>query len=182
MKKTVCILLVISMLLATLVGVGLTVSAVQDSRMLNVKYQLPTSLTSNSNTTAIRFFAAVDELDKYSTVGWCYSLTNSNPTKNGNYSFHIESTKVYTSLYANNKIKTVKDIYSNASWANYIFFFEINDIPKASFNDNIYVRSYVIHNDGTIEYGAVSTINIQRYLNSQITYNSDNSGWTSRWY
>ena len=174
--------MVISILLATLVGIGLTVSAVQDSRMLNVKYQFPTNLTGSSSSTAIRLFAAVDELDKYSKVGWCYSLTNSNPTKDGNYCYKYESTKVYNSLYANGKLKTVKDIYSGATWANYIFFFEISNIPNADFNTNIYVRSYVILKDGSIEYGTVSTINIQKYLNSQITYNSDNSGWTSRWY
>ncbi|MBR5451544.1 MAG: hypothetical protein IKV36_00935 [Clostridia bacterium] len=182
MKKTVSLLLVISMLLTALVGIGLTASAVQDSRMLNVKYQFPSSLTSSSESTAVRLFAAVDELDKYSKVGWCYSFTNSKPTKDENYCYTSESTKVYTSLIANKKTMTVKDIYSGASWANYIFFFEISGIPKSDFNTNFYVRSYVVLKDGSIEYGAVSTINVQKYLNSQITYNSDNSGWTSRWY
>ena len=182
MKKTLCILLVISMLLATLVGIGLTANAAEDNRMLNVKYQFPTTLTDSSSSTAVRFFAAVDELDKYSKVGWCFSSTNSNPTKGGNYCEHRESTKVYTSLIANNKTKTVKEIYSGASWANYIFFFELSGIPNEEFNTNLYVRSYVILKDGSVEYGKVSTINVQKYLNSQITYNSDNSGWTSRWY
>ena len=67
--------------------------------------------------------------------------------------------------------------------------YQITNIPNANFGDNIYVRSYVILNDGTVKYGAVSTINIKKILDStssssnvSIKYNSDNSGWSSRWF
>lgn len=182
MKKTLCLLLVISMLLATLVGIGLTANAATDTRMLGVKYQLPTNLTNNSSSTAIRLIAAVDDLDKYSHVGWCFSTTNSNPTRDGANVTYKESSIVYTSLYANGKKKTVEEIYSGASYAKYLFVFEISGIPKSAFGENIYVRSYVELTDGTIQYGEVSAINVKKYLDGQITYNSDNSGWTSRWY
>ena len=159
--------------------------------MLNIKWQFSTGTTAASESTGIRLIASVDELSKYSSVGWVFSLTDTTPTKEeANTSY-----RVYNSILANGVIKTAADVYNNASYAKYLFVFQITNIPKSSYANNIYVRSYVVLIDGTIKYGAVHTINIKNSLDAMasssstkssstvsITYNSDNSGWSSRWF
>lgn len=208
MKKTICSLLVISILLATIVGYGLTVTAIKDAQLLDVKYQCTLGVTLESEETDLRVIAAVDGLNAYSHVGWCFSLSNSDPKKGGINVTHKESTSVYTGLKANGQTLTVRDIYKNIETANYIFVYDVLNIPNESFDKDIYVRSYVINTDGTIEYGDVKTINVKDYISDSlsslepssseepepspsqapssstpsIVYESNNSGWTSRWY
>lgn len=189
MKKPIVLLIVVSLVLTAFLSMSLNAGAAEELPMLNVKYQLSTNTTASSETTGVRLIASVDELKKYSAVGWVFSLTDSTPTKDEVNTSFRESTVVYNSLLANGIKKTAADIYNNASYAKYLFVYQITNIPNANFGDNIYVRSYVILNDGTVKYGAVSTINIKKILDStssssnvSIKYNSDNSGWSSRWF
>ena len=187
MKKPIIILLVISLVLAAFLSISLNAGGAQELPMLNIKYQLLTNTTSTSESTNVRLIASVDELQKYSAVGWVFSLTDSTPTKEEVNTSFRESSTVYNAVLENEVKKTAANIYNNASYAKYLFVYEITNIPNASFDDDIYVRSYVVLNDGTVQYGAVSTVNIKELLRNSsstvsIKYNSDNSGWSSRWF
>ena len=193
MKKPIIFLVVISLVLAAFLSISLNAGAAEELPMLNVKCQLSTNATATSETTGVRLIASVDALDKYSAVGWVFSLNDSTPTKDEVNTSFRESSVVYNSILANSIKKTAADIYNNASYAKYLFVYQITNIPNANFGDNIYVRSYVVLNDGTVKYGAVTTINIRQIINDSassnkpsstvsIKYNSDNSGWSSRWF
>ena len=122
-----------------------------ETLMMTVKYQLGTSGN------AIRYIASVDETERYSKVGWVFSLTNANPEIDGQNVVVRDSSLVYNSLLANGAEKTAADIYGGADYAQYLYVFEITDIPEAAADSIIYVRPYVEMNDGTIVYGEVST-------------------------
>ena len=122
-----------------------------ETLMMTVKYQLGTSGN------AIRYIASVDQTDRYAKVGWAFSLTNANPEIGGANVVVRDSSLVYNSLLANGVEKSAADIYGGADYAQYLYVFEITDIPEAAADSIIYVRPYVEMNDGTIVYGEVST-------------------------
>ena len=122
-----------------------------ETLMMTVKYQLGTSGN------AIRYIASVDETERYAKVGWAFSLTNANPEIDGENVVVRDSSLVYNSVLANGTEKTAADIYGGADYAQYLYVFEITDIPEAAADSIIYVRPYVEMNDGTIVYGEVST-------------------------
>ena len=121
-----------------------------ETKMMTVKYQL--GRTSN----AIRYIASVDETERYLTVGWLFSIKNTNPEKDGVNVVEKSSTKVYSSLLANGVEKTTADVYGDVDYSKYFYVFEITDIPEASADTVIYVRPYVEMNDGRIVYGDIS--------------------------
>ena len=118
---------------------------------MTVKYQIGTSGD------AIRYIASVDQTDRYAKVGWAFSLVNANPEIGEANVVVRDSSLVYQGLLADGQVKTAADIYGGADYAQYLYVFEITDIPEAAADSIIYVRPYVEMNDGTIVYGEVST-------------------------
>ena len=121
-----------------------------ETLMMTVKYQL--GLEGDS----IRYIASVDETERYSRVGWAFSLVNTNPEIGAQNVVVRESNYVYNSILANGVEKTTADVYGDVDYSNYFYVFELTDIPEANADDVIYVRPYVELNDGTIVYGEVS--------------------------
>ena len=116
---------------------------------MTVKYQVGT------NGDSIRYIASVDQTERYTKVGWVFSLTNENPEIGGTNVVVKDSTKVYNSILANGEVKTAADIYEGAEYSQYLYVFEITDIPEANAGDVIYVRPYVVVGEDTIVYGDV---------------------------
>ena len=120
-----------------------------ETLMMTVKYQIGTSGD------AIRYIASVDQTDRYTKVGWAFSLVNANPEIGAENVVVRDSSLVYQGLLADGAVKTAADIYGGADYAQYLYVFEITDIPEAAADSTIYVRPYVEMNDGTIVYGEV---------------------------
>ena len=121
-----------------------------ETKMMEVKYQLGTSGN------ASRYIASVDQTERYAKVGWAFSLTNANPEIGGQNVVVRKSSLVYKGLLADGVEKTVAEIYGGVDYAQYLYVFEITDIPEAAADSTIYVRPYVEMEDGTIVYGDVS--------------------------
>ena len=121
-----------------------------ETLMMTVKYQLGTSGD------AIRYIASVDQTERYNSVGWLFSLTNTNPEKGAADVSERNSSKVYLGIMANGVVKDAADIYGDVDYSEYLYVFEITDIPAEAADTVIYVRPYVEMNDGTIVYGEVA--------------------------
>lgn len=195
MKKTLS-LAIVSILLISILVFSFTANAAQStSDMLNIKFQLKSGTTAQSTSTAARFIASVNKLEDYSKVGWVFSLTDETPTKEEGCVCR-ENNVVYTSIIADGNRLYPRDIYGNNGYSNYLFVFEMTEIPQSKFSGNIYVRAYVVLEGGEIIYGAPTALNITNELNEQSggssgseTTSSDNiklessdSGWDDRWY
>ena len=132
-----------------------------ETKMMEVKYQLGTS----SN--AIRYIASIDETERYESVGWLFSLNNAEPEIGDADVAQRNSKKVYRSLFAKGEQKLVADIYGDVDYSNFIYVFELTDIPESAADTAIYVRPYVEMTDGTIVYGDVSTRSLNELKQSQ---------------
>ena len=135
-----------------------------ETMMLKVKFQFGQQ---TDTSVSMRCIASVDNLDDYSTTGWVFSLKNSEPTIGGANVSARESTKVATGIYASGKRLDVKDIYATSAYidsSNYIYTFDIKNIPQSAAASPIYVRAYVKMNDGTVVYGDVKAIRIADYV------------------
>ena len=117
-----------------------------ETKMMTVKYQL--GMKENS----IRYIASVDETERYSSVGWLFSLSNENPQIGDNDASARQSRKVYRNLFASGQNYSAKDIYG-ANYSNFLYLFELTGIPEDKQDTPIYVRPYVEMLDGTIVYG-----------------------------
>lgn len=145
----------------TEVASGGTVEYV-DIDMLNVKKQCKIN-SEDGTLTDVRFIASVDNLS-YQKAGFLFTK---NETIAKDTELFVEgeipdkanrdTTKVYTMLLANGIYRKASDIYADDSCnTTYAYVFEMTGIPA---NDGtIYVRAYVLLDDGTYVYGEPSAI------------------------
>ena len=113
-----------------------------DTDMLDVAWQ---QNTKEENSTIYRFIASVNDLDKYRAVGFEFSLDNSKWYALG------DMTVVYEQIKEGIGVKTAKDLYG--AYSQYLF---VQPLNFGSY-DKVYVRAYVILNDGkTVVYGESS--------------------------
>lgn len=142
------------------VASGLNLSAdYVETQMMTVKYQLTKGATAASDKLNCRFIASVDGVSRYKSVGWLFSLTNSDMFKKdvGKGVADRESTKVYERVIANGNALTPNDVYGK-DYAKYFYAFEIKNIPQSQYSKPIYVRAYVTMEDGTVVYGDTKTV------------------------
>ena len=135
-----------------------------DIDMLNVKKQCKIN-SDNGTLTDVRFIASVDNLS-YQKAGFLF--TKDETVANDTESFVVgeipdkanrHTTTVYTMLLANGLYREASDIYANDGCnTTYAYVFEMTGIPA---NDGtIYVRAYVLLEDGTYVYGEPSSIDV----------------------
>ena len=132
-----------------------------ETGMLTVKYQFTADADKGSDKVDLRFVSSVDRTDRYSKVGWLFSLSDTNPTVGAANVSQRESSKVYTGTFANGVFNSAKDVYAGSKYAdcaNYLFVFDICDIPASQYASTIYARPYVKLNDGTVIYGKTASV------------------------
>lgn len=134
--------------------------------MMDVKYQITGGATASSESLDCRFLASVDSTERYSSVGWLFSLTNQNPTRSdvGNSVAERTSTRVYLKVNANGTSLSTADVYAK-DYSNYFYAFEIKNIPQSHYSSPIYVRAYVTLEDGTVVYGNTKAVVINDIFN-----------------
>lgn len=146
-----------------------------ETQMMHVKYQLSSDVTMDSEKTSVRFIASVDQTERYQKVGWLFSLTDSTPTLGEEGVSSRESTVVYKSIKANGKILSASDIYGT-DYSEYLYLFEIRNIPNTAFGKSIYSRAYVVMEDGRIIYGDYSEINIEEVISRNSSGKNTSTG------
>ena len=132
-----------------------------ETKMMRVKYQL------GNSGNAIRYIASIDETERYNSVGWLFSLNNTEPEIGDADVAERKSSKVYRSLLASGVETFTKDIFTDVECSTFLYVFEITDIPEAAADSVVYVRPYVEMVDGTIVYGDVSTRSLNQLKQPQ---------------
>ena len=121
-----------------------------DTYMLDVAWQ---QNTKEGNSTVYRFIGSVNDTDKYSAVGFEFSLDGNKWYDLGN------TTTVYEKIKENNGSKTAAQIYGT-DYSEYLF---VQPLNFGSYTE-VYVRSYVILVDGeTVVYGETSLKDVSEY-------------------
>lgn len=121
-----------------------------DTDMLDVAWQ---QSTKEANSTVYRFIGSVNDTDKYSAVGFEFSLDGTTWYDLG------KTTTVYEKIKENNSSKSAADIYGN-EYSEYLF---VQPLDFGSYTE-VYVRSYVILADGeTVVYGETSLKDVSEY-------------------
>ena len=135
-----------------------------ETGMMKVKFQFNTP---KDGKVAMRLIASVDTLDDYTVTGWLFSLTESDPEKGKAGVQCRESDSVYNAITAEGKRLTVKDVYKDSVYidsSNYLFCYDITNIPTSAWASPIYVRPFVTLTDGTTVYGDTKAITIANYI------------------
>ena len=118
-----------------------------DRDMLDVAWQ-----QSATKDTLFRFIGSVNDTEKYSAVGFEFSLDNNKWYDLG------KQTTVYEQIKENTSTKTAKDLYG--SYSTHVF---VQPLDFGSYTE-VYVRSYVVLEDGeTVVYGDVSLKDVTAY-------------------
>lgn len=118
-----------------------------DLDMLNIKKQ---SKVNENSKIDVRYIASVDNLS-YKTVGFVFSLSNTEPTIGGEKCSNKPLTKVYKRLLEDNGSRLAANIYADDGCSTtYGYAFEILNTPQ---DTTVYARAYVELSDGTIVYG-----------------------------
>lgn len=121
-----------------------------DRDMLDVYWQQSTKET---DSTVYRFIGSVNDTDKYSAVGFEFSLDGTTWYDLG------RTTTVYEKIKENNSSKSAADIYGN-EYSEYLF---VQPLDFGSYK-NVHVRSYVVLTDGeTVVYGDASLKDVDKY-------------------
>ena len=108
----------------------------------------------DSNTYDIRFLATIDTLDA-SSVGFVFSKSQTNPTKDSVPSSQVKSTTtVYDSVTAAGSTVTATDLGGT-----YIIACTVTGIPAADFNTPLYVRAFSTIGTETT-YTSVQTVTV----------------------
>lgn len=136
-----------------------------DTSMLQVGTQDNRETRTEQSLLNVRFIGSVDDLDKYKTVGFVVSLSNTEPVVGGSKCVQYGEIKnVYESIYADGVKTGVKNIYSQISPnSTHMFTHKINSIPidsATNMSTMLHVRAYVELLDGTIVYGNTSHVSI----------------------
>lgn len=113
----------------------------------------------------VRFIGSVDDLDRYKTVGFVVSLSNTEPVVGGSKCVQYgDLTNVYENILADGVSTNVKTIYSQISPdSTHMFAHKIKNIPidsETNMSRMLHVRAYVELLDGTIVYGNTSHVSI----------------------
>ena len=137
-----------------------------ETGMMKVKFQFKPENPTDGKV-SMRLIASVDTLDDYSVTGWIFSLTESDPEKGMDGVKYRETQSVYNAVIANGERLTAKDVYKNSSYidsSNYLFCYDITNIPSTAWDSPIYVRAYVTLTDGTVVYGDTKAIILANYI------------------
>lgn len=123
---------------------------------LTVKAQNGSGTTESTESTNMRLTFAVDTLD-YQAVGFDVLLDNdSNKALTEEES---RTTRVYSSLLANNKEYTASQLYGDG--AEYLAVLKLTDIAKDNYSKIVYVRPYIITPDGTKASGTPKYVHVE---------------------
>lgn len=123
---------------------------------LTVKTQNASGTTETTAATSMRLTFAVDTLD-YQAVGFDVLLNNdSNKALTEEES---RTTRVYSSLIANNVTYTATQLYGEG--AEYLAVLKLTDIEKDNYSKIVFVRPYVITLDGTKSSGTPKYVHVE---------------------
>lgn len=113
--------------------------------------QLANGTTAESAASALRFIATIGGLD-YRQVGFVLSRTNPEPRLEGAGCIPRVTTTVYAAIVAGDQTVSAASLGGR-----YIVALTLEQIPNQAFATPIYIRSFVRHPDGQVEYGEVRT-------------------------
>ena len=106
--------------------------------------------TVESSETDLRFLFTVGSLH-YTRVGFVISKTNTNPTVGGDECVTLDTTVVYTAVYADGEPIDAPD-------GRYWVAIKVSDVPNDSFDTPLYVKAFV--DDGSVRYSAVKSTTV----------------------
>lgn len=121
--------------------------------------QLASGTTAGSPETSLRFIATIDTL-QLQEAGFVLSLQNPAPEVSGPHCQLRSTTQVYLAILADGARITAESLGGT-----YIVALTLNQIPHADFATDIYVRPFVRHIDGSLEYGTLKTFSVTTCLN-----------------
>lgn len=123
---------------------------------LTVKAQNGSGTTESTASTNMRLTFAVDTLD-YQAVGFDVLLDND--SNKALTEAESRTTRVYSSLVANNKTYTASQLYGDG--AGYLAVLKLTDIAKDNYSKIVYVRPYIITPDGTKASGTPKYVHVE---------------------
>ena len=144
--------IVVAVLFGLLLFSFLSSAATPGDEIQNLCFQTTSGDTVDSENTSLRFLFTVGSLD-YTRVGFVFSNSNENPTVGGDDCYVHETGTVYSTVRADGESVP-------APAGRYWVAVKMNDIPKASFGERIYVNAFVEDCEG-IRYASARNTNVR---------------------
>ncbi len=136
-QKPVALLLLLAMLtLCVATVLPVVASAADPAGITDFSYQTPAGATLSDDSVDLRFLFKIDTLDGYEKVGFVFSKSNDAPTVGGEHCGVYETTSAYSAINAGGEPQEAGE---GLWWV----AVKLTGIPKASFDETIYVVGYV---------------------------------------
>lgn len=119
--------------------------------------QVKSGDTAESESVSVRLVSTLKGLD-WQEAGYVISLSNKTPMLDGENVTVYRTQTVYSSIGAGEKVLTAASGY-------YYIALKIDNIPKASFDTEIYVRPYVKDAEEKVIYGELASFHVSELFN-----------------
>ncbi len=122
----------------------------EDTSYINLDgVQVRSGDTAESESTSVRLVSTLKGLD-WQEAGYVISLSNKTPMLDGENVTAYRTQTVYSSIGSGEEVLTASSGY-------YYIALKIDNIPKASFDTEIYIRPYVKDAEGKVIYGELAS-------------------------